>query len=97
MHLSTIHSLTCYILVVAPDASSLSMIPSLTKVPWLQFSKRAYVVTSSLLFTYLILTGTIQILVILSLHDALQLTSLNLAQLLLDVGFFLVSSDAPKL
>ena len=59
-------------------------------------SLTAYVVTSFLLFTDLILTGTIHILTISSLHDALQLTSSNLAQLLLNVTFC-DPSDAPEL
>ena len=84
------------ILVLAPDSSSLCMISSLTKVPWLHLSKRAYVVTSFLLLTYLILTGTIHIMTISSLHDALQLTVSNLVQLLLNV-IFCVPSDALEL
>ena len=53
-------------------------------------------VTSFLLFTDLILTGTIHILTISSLHDALQLVSSNLAQLLLNVKSC-VPSDALEL
>ena len=53
-------------------------------------------VTSFLLFTCLISTGTIKILTISSLDDALQLISSNLAQLLLNVTFC-VPSDALEL
>ena len=84
------------ILVLAPDASSLCMVSSLAKVPWLQLSKMAYEVDFFPLVHMSNFDRKTHILTISLLHDALQLTSSNLAQLLLDVTFC-YPSDALEL